>query len=353
MFSTLAKRLRENAIWPWFFRLTQALSLVLLLYWWRHLPLPGYAIGVLGVLAAAMSLHIEARMKWWDKAVWLLLIGGFLVLEFNAIGFDRTQQEKAHQAELQAQAKIDQDTMAAILDSRNAQMAQNQKQFDKTLEQMKGLATSSKQTFEDVGRALAPLDDLRVEIFFKVDCDRSKYTLYCRAAIENFRANLANENSVRRPVINNWSNFSDVAQTTLDLQLDIFANAKDSDSFLAAPVTGGGSLSLEMIENLAHSESIMSYPMNQSLVLLIVNHSKPFRIVSDGTAVRGVGDISGKWATLTEGAGELGFLRPTLVKLTNKNGQSVESKGPFDVVTRKGAARDTVAFRFVFPPRKQ
>jgi hypothetical protein len=277
VFAKITRHLRESAVWPWFFRLTQIVSLTLFLYWWWRLPVPGYAIGVLAVLAAMMSLHIEARMQWWDKAEWLLLMGAFLVTELNAINLDRAEQEKTHQCELKAQAKRDQATIDEILHSRNAQMAQNQRQFDQTLGKMGGLAKRSQDTLTEVGKILAPLDDLRVNIIFDIDCNSSKYMPYCRATIEKIGSdNFVNDNYLRHLVLNNWSQFPTVADTTLQLRLDVFSDAKDSDRFLAVPLSGEGNLSLRVMENLAHSGSILSYAVTpRLLVLAIDNCSSP------------------------------------------------------------------------------
>jgi hypothetical protein len=71
------------------FNLVHLGAIVLLVYWWHHLPPPGYAVGVLAVLAAAMSVHGEMRMG--HKILWMLLIGAFLFAEFRAIDNDRAE----------------------------------------------------------------------------------------------------------------------------------------------------------------------------------------------------------------------------------------------------------------------
>ena len=53
-----------------------------------YLPaLPGFAVAVIAVLAAAMSVHPD--MQPWQKFVWLLFIGAFLITELRAIRQDR------------------------------------------------------------------------------------------------------------------------------------------------------------------------------------------------------------------------------------------------------------------------
>ncbi len=73
------------------FNLFQLCAVVLALYWWRRssLPAPGYAIGVLSVLAAIMSVHLAKRISSGEQAVWFLLFGAFLIIEFHAIRKDR------------------------------------------------------------------------------------------------------------------------------------------------------------------------------------------------------------------------------------------------------------------------
>jgi hypothetical protein len=87
----------------------------------------------------------EAKMQWWDKATWMLLMGAFLVLEFKAIKEDRRIQEDVHKTELENQATANQKTISAILDSRNAQMTQNQQRFNQTLDKMNSLTASAQQ----------------------------------------------------------------------------------------------------------------------------------------------------------------------------------------------------------------
>ena len=83
-------RLRQFLRQHSFFLLVQCVAAFCALYWWKWvlLPSPGYSVAVLAVLAAIMSLH--QGMKPWQQAIWLLLIGGFLWIEFRAIDKDRT-----------------------------------------------------------------------------------------------------------------------------------------------------------------------------------------------------------------------------------------------------------------------
>jgi hypothetical protein len=101
----------------WLYSTAQLSAILLAIYFWHYLPSPGYAVAVLAVLAAAMSVHTD--MRGWQKAVWMLLIGAFLLIEFRAIDEDRRKDEES-QAKIR---KEERDSFKSILD----QGAQNLK----------------------------------------------------------------------------------------------------------------------------------------------------------------------------------------------------------------------------------
>jgi hypothetical protein len=74
------------------FEAVQLAAIVLVVYWSIHLPVPGYAIGVVAILAAAMT--VQGEMLKCHKVVWMLLMGGFLLLEFRAINKDRDENQR-------------------------------------------------------------------------------------------------------------------------------------------------------------------------------------------------------------------------------------------------------------------
>jgi hypothetical protein len=82
------------------FYLLQLVFIGVAIVFWRHTQPPGYSIAVLAVVAAAMSLHEGMRGP--HKAVWMLLIGGFLLLEIQAIKTDHHDAEVAHKSEIKA-----------------------------------------------------------------------------------------------------------------------------------------------------------------------------------------------------------------------------------------------------------
>jgi hypothetical protein len=70
------------------------LAFIPLVLWWtpyEHLPSPGWAVAFIAVAAAAMSVHDE--MLGWQKGIWLLIIGAFLITELRAISKDHIQSE--------------------------------------------------------------------------------------------------------------------------------------------------------------------------------------------------------------------------------------------------------------------
>lgn len=77
-----------------FFLVLSLLCFIPILWWvpYSHLPPPGWAVALIAVAAAAMSVHDE--MKGWQKAIWLIVIGAFLVMEIRAIKKDRNEQKE-------------------------------------------------------------------------------------------------------------------------------------------------------------------------------------------------------------------------------------------------------------------
>ena len=74
--------------------------------WWipySHLPQPGWAVAIIAFAAAVMSIHDE--MKGWQKGIWLLVIGAFLITELRAINKDRVDSDVKALADRSAQDK--------------------------------------------------------------------------------------------------------------------------------------------------------------------------------------------------------------------------------------------------------
>ena len=135
----------------WFYLICQAASLGCWLWWLQkgHLPLPGYAIAIVAGLAAIMSVHPDPRP--WQKFVYLLLIGGFLVTEFRAIRKDHDdsdtkqtafflEQQKGFksisdesQKNFEETNKEAQKSFASIAQGLQNSYLQSQRQFDATM----------------------------------------------------------------------------------------------------------------------------------------------------------------------------------------------------------------------------
>ena len=134
----------------------QLVALVGAVYWWRHLPVPGFAIGALAVLAAVMSVHGDMRP--WQKAVWMLLIGAFLVLEFRAIDKDRAEYTAAEKVRRTEEREQFQDIANGI----NASIKQGAAQFDATISGMKGLLSEetggNSYIYFDIGGPAGPFE---------------------------------------------------------------------------------------------------------------------------------------------------------------------------------------------------
>jgi hypothetical protein len=102
-FGVSSDRPKKHPFWNKTFTLLE-LVLILLISWWtpyHHLPAPGWAVAFIAVAAAAMSVHDD--MKRWQKGLWLLIIGGFLVTELRAISKDRMESQNQAEADRKAQ----------------------------------------------------------------------------------------------------------------------------------------------------------------------------------------------------------------------------------------------------------
>lgn len=96
----------------------------LCIIWFFHLPLAGYAIGVLGAVGVFVALRGESKLAE-HKPIWALMTLLLLVIEIQAIKKDRDMQLSQHAAEFTKQQKDSGD--AASL---------NQQHFDATLGKM-------------------------------------------------------------------------------------------------------------------------------------------------------------------------------------------------------------------------
>ena len=127
MKSRIRDMLQKLGAQHWLFYSLQLAATTYLVISIKHPPAPGYAIGLLAVLAAAMSIHTE--MRGWHKAVWMLLIGGCLFMEFRAIRNDRAEHDK----EVQEARRVENERFEAIAQGIERSITNSQKQFDTTM----------------------------------------------------------------------------------------------------------------------------------------------------------------------------------------------------------------------------
>jgi hypothetical protein len=94
---------KSHPIWNVIFLVLELVCVPLALWWIpsSHLPEPGWAVAFIAGAAAAMSVHDE--MKGWQKCIWLLVIGAFLITELRAIHKDRLDSDAKALADRQAQ----------------------------------------------------------------------------------------------------------------------------------------------------------------------------------------------------------------------------------------------------------
>jgi hypothetical protein len=83
------------------FSLLQMVFIFLFAFLLVHIPPPGWAVGLTGLVAAAMSVH--PGMKNWQKGIWIAIIGALLLVEFRAITIDRRNSDIAAKQDRAAQ----------------------------------------------------------------------------------------------------------------------------------------------------------------------------------------------------------------------------------------------------------
>jgi hypothetical protein len=132
------------------------LACVPLALWWipySHLPAPGWAVALIAGAAAAMSVHDD--MKGWQKGLWMVVIGAFLITELRAISKDR--------AEAQLQASLDrqaQDTaFFHIRETQNANFTATASNLTTAITGIQSTLTAANATLKQTH----PHADLRTE----------------------------------------------------------------------------------------------------------------------------------------------------------------------------------------------
>lgn len=117
------------------FHLVQAVCVLLVGYFSYHLPSPGVAVALLSIVAA--TIGFAPVTKGWEKAIWMVIIGGFVCVELRAISTDRASTQASVSATQTAQTKA----FNEILQNQN----QN---FSETAQQLKQSMTSNQEEFE-------------------------------------------------------------------------------------------------------------------------------------------------------------------------------------------------------------
>jgi uncharacterized membrane-anchored protein YhcB (DUF1043 family) len=171
-----------------FFLILQLASAAVAGYWIssrNRTPHPGIAVAWIALVAAAMSIHPD--MSGWQKAVWMLAIGAFLIVETRAIAKDREETNRSVAADRAAQnenfnqVRVTQlQTFNETAESLKRAIAQSQDQFQRTMaksDQIVGEAASiarlSQQSIDAVtgGKSYAvvwPSEIINDEVSFNV-----------------------------------------------------------------------------------------------------------------------------------------------------------------------------------------
>ena len=107
----------------------------------RRLPPPGYAVALIAVVAAIMS--IQGEMLGWQKAIWMLIISVFLRVELHIIKSDRAVAV----ANAAADKRKEDLAFAAVIDGQN-------QAFSATADTLQTVIKSGQKQFELTARRL-------------------------------------------------------------------------------------------------------------------------------------------------------------------------------------------------------
>jgi hypothetical protein len=139
--SSYPTAIREYLSHHWLLTLIELVFVVLAGYWWKHLPVPGYAIGAVSFIAAVLSIRIDREAGVWERAVWMGLIGAFLIVELLAIRKDRTDYANA-----EAFKRSDENQQfQKIANGLKQDIQQNQEQFQLTMQQAGQILQSTRE----------------------------------------------------------------------------------------------------------------------------------------------------------------------------------------------------------------
>jgi hypothetical protein len=100
------------------------------------------------VLAALMSMHSE--MPHFQKIIWLLLIGGFLFLEFRAIDWDRTNSDTHESLNRMQEREQFRNILAQDQVNFDHILQQNQIQFRQTAAKMGVVSKLAKESVDEI-----------------------------------------------------------------------------------------------------------------------------------------------------------------------------------------------------------
>jgi len=127
--------------WNLFFTVLEALLLLVSIYWWseKHLPNPGIAVALMGLAAAAMSIHND--MDDLRKFFWLLIIALLLSAEVRAIGKDRNESHAQYLKDRKAQD----DAFGIIQQDQKVEFSQIVAGFGSTQQKVDGVLKTTEQ----------------------------------------------------------------------------------------------------------------------------------------------------------------------------------------------------------------
>jgi hypothetical protein len=143
---------KKHPIWNKVFLASEIGCIPFVLWWvpYSHLPPPGWAVAFIAGAAAAMSVHDD--MKGWQKGIWMLIIGAFLITELRAIDKDRNDAEERYKDDRQAQET----NFQSIREQQNKDFTATASALEKTIQ---NTGAEIKMTNQAVAQATNAVND--------------------------------------------------------------------------------------------------------------------------------------------------------------------------------------------------
>jgi hypothetical protein len=206
--------------------------------------------------------------------------------------------------------------------------SQQQHAKENTAKQTLLLLQNTDAAVHEIQRALSPLSDPRVSLYFTISCNDAKYKKFCEATRRR------GADGSRMP--EEWRDWPQGPDVILPLHVDFFKDFGEVQLFQQGKIQNGD-LSMELVgTNRGQGKALAVFisPNDGSISLDLFN-DKPIETQSNGR-IRSTLDIPGTTFVLTDPNNELKRLSLRHIELRLASGEIVAADGPFQMTDVAG-----------------